>query len=227
MAKRITQLLNEFQTTIGSREGYFTAGAKLSDTVNLASRQLQNLFLGYVQDYRMGTPNPAIQSQASFDVVTLLKPFKKVVTSNILDSQNFRLVVPSGKSVAKIEAIWITGTKSARVVFPPENRLASYLDNPNRLPTLENPIGEDVDDEYYKVYPAEVQQISFKLYYTPDQIDVVMNSNGSVNDALTTEMQWSERAIPFLHWKMCELIGIQVSNPMLIQSGVQESNRSI
>lgn len=227
MAKRITQLLNEFRTTIGSGEGYFVSDAKLSDTFNTASRQLQNLFLGYIQDYRMGTPNPAIQSQASFDVVTLLKPFKKVVTSNITNSQNFRLVVPEGRSVAKIEAIWATGNKSARVVFPPENRLASYLQNPNRLPTEDSPIGEDVDDEYYKVYPEDIQQISFKLYYGPIQAVVVVNSDGSINDADTTEMQWSERAIPFLHWKMCELVGVQVSNPMLIQTGAQESNHSI
>lgn len=227
MAKRITRLLNQFMTTVGARDGFFNSGPKLENTFDTASEHLQNMLLGYVQDYRVGSPNPPVQSQASLDVVMLLRPFKRVTTSNLLPQQLFRLTPPAGTSIAKIEAVWANNEKGKRIVFPAENRLASYLDNPNRLPTDTNPIGESVDDEYFKIYPSSITQAAFKFYLNPTPSNIVLDDEGNVDDALTSEMQWSDRAIPFLHWKMCELVGVQVSSPMLIQTGVQESNRSI
>lgn len=227
MAKRITRLLNQFMTTVGARDGFFNSGPKLENTFDTASEQLQNLLLGYVQDYRVGSPNPPVQSQASLDVVELLRPFKRLITSNLLPQQLFRLTVPAGTTIAKIEGIYANNEKGVRVKFPAEGRLSSFLNNPNRPPTDDEPIGESVDYEYFKIYPSSISQASFKLYLNVTPSKIVLDGEGNVNDELTSEMQWSDRAIPFLHWKMCELVGVQVSSPMLIQTGVQESNRSI
>jgi hypothetical protein len=226
MAKRITNLLNQFLTTTGSTEGNFQSEPKLNNIFAQASQELQNYLLGFVQDYKMGFPNPTVQSQVSFDVVTLLKPFKRIITSSKLPTGNFRLSAP-GLQIVKIESIWTTGDNESRVVFPAENRLAPWLKNPNRTPSTSEPIGEDQDYEYYKIYPSDVNSIQFKLYISPSQPNIVLDDNGEIDDAQTTEMQWGDRAVPFLHWQMCALVGVQVANPFLLNASLGEQQRSI
>jgi hypothetical protein len=159
-------------------------------------------------------------------VVALLKPFKRIITSSKLPTGNFRLSAP-GLQIVKIESIWTTGDNESRVVFPAENRLAPWLKNPNRTPSTSEPIGEDQDYEYYKIYPNDVNSIQFKLYISPSQPNIVLDDNGEIDDAQTTEMQWGDRAVPFLHWQMCALVGVQVANPFLLNASLGEQQRSI
>jgi len=207
MAKRITTLLRQVQTTCGTKDGYYGGPSEMMDNFNTAQNNLMNFLTGLLKDYRDQRPVSPVSSQVSFDVVGITDPFRPVngIDCTLQSDGTFLLVPPTDRTFAKIEAFF---AGEEQVTFPSIARLPAFIKNPNRTPIPEVPIGKSLGERQYQLYPSGMQTLRAQVVLMPPPSNIVFDAAYQVDDALTTEMLWDDTASPFLYYGMCKEFGI-------------------
>jgi hypothetical protein len=229
------RILEEFR--VGSDE--YVQPSTLVNNIQVASEQLQNMFLGLIMMYGPGKPIPPQASTLTSDIRNLLDPFRyKIPYYNTTINNAGAYIFDGDVSVLTGLDLQITKTETITfdgrtIFFPQPEALSDFLDSKVNYPTEKNPIGSYEGLYQIAIYPAPgirsiieanviVGEQQLTLNYLPNSKKIV-----DPDPLVTTPTKWSQRAWECIVYLALQHMGIQSTQPFLLQSVEQLKRTSV
>jgi len=198
----------------------------LANNIQMASEQLQNTFLGLIMMYPPGKPIPAQASTLTSDIRNLLDPFRKKLTfitdpTTKISTADISALTNEDLQTTKFE-VWTRNGKT--IFFPQPEALSDFLESQVNFPTEKAPMGSFEGDYQIIVYPEPTSNtpIEAKVIVGEKQLKLayLAGSKKKVdpNPAVTTPTKWGQRAWDCLVYMTLEIMGVQSTQPFLLQS---------
>ena len=193
---------------------------KANVLLNMANREFSNTLFGTIWQ----TPDPLIGAQKTSDVGMFLRPFWNEVQ---LTPSNGGWIFPPGLDrfgkLLDLRLVWGSGVVGITTILTnPQYR--DRLISDSQPPTEQEAIAEYAVNGF-NIAPTP-KSVNMLYYKSPKKIVVPFVDN--VPDFETIEdIEWDDRAIPYLTYLVIRNFGIPVQNPGLIQIGAELSKMSI
>lgn len=220
-APKLASLVNQVQTLLRSNQKGYIRPEQMGYQIDSASDQLQVFLLGLVMDYKDGRPVPKVTSEVTSDVNNLLDPFREYDVALTPSGSSF--VPPTPETIIKAEA-WYGDGEIARE--PTANRTFSFTKSKIRMPSAQFPIVV-VAAGFVATFDPQPAQATAQIIRAANRASVFYDDNFQVDQALSTEIQWGYRALPYLLYYICQSFGVQTNTPTLIQYATMQKQQGI
>lgn len=194
---------------------------KANVLLNMANREFYNTLCGTIQQ----TPDPVISAQKTSDIGMFLRPFWDEVQ---LTPSNGSWIFPPGLTqfgkLLDLRPVWNSGvTGITTILTNPQYR--DRLISDSQPPSEEEAIAEYALNGF-NIAPTNAASVNMIYYKSPQRIVVPFVAD--VPDFTSIpDIEWDDRAIPYLTYLVIRNFGIPVQNPGLIQIGAELSKMSI
>lgn len=198
----------------------------LRTNIQVASEQLQNTFLGLILMYPPGRPITAQASTITSDIRNLLDPFRRELTytTNLgtkISTADTSALTAEDLQTTKFE-VWTRDDEA--IFFPQPEALSTFLRSKVNYPTIIHPLGSYKGDYQIQVFPDATAETVIKASVIVGEKQLQLNylaGSKKIVDPdpnVTTPTKWSQRAWDCLAYYTLQIMGVESTQPFLLQS---------
>lgn len=223
----LKNLVDQIQFTSRTNQRGYISEKDMNALIDGAQQSLQNYLVG-LQQPQGGNKFPVVTDQGTSDVSELLLPFK-LREDAVLAGNDWVFVAGNIPLFIKVDNYYAEKTGvlvSQRIRFPNDGRVNTFRDSKIRQPSTNNFIGEWFGPNQLRVFPVPDLVSKVGIERVPPT-NVVYGDNFTIDEDLSTELRWGQRAIPYLKYYALKEYGISIASPFLTQAAATSQSASI
>ena len=226
-APKLADLVDQYQTqTRTSQKGYIS-DTKMGKMIDSAGQQLCAFLCGLLMQYQPGRPVSNVSSEVTSDVNELLQPLRFLISAYQLEGGGaWELRQGNGQPyIYKVES-WEADGEQVRK--PVATRKLSIFKSKIRKPSVQFPAIKYMTDNFTKIIiePNPSDLVVQAIIKVPKTV-LVFNDEFKVDETLSQEIIWTDRAIPYLLNFMTKSFGAQTEATPLMQYAMTQEPKAL